>query len=385
MAGQQLFLVCDSSTYANYSSWASPISAWFASCGWLQGTDTGQVMWSGMNLTAVSMSGSNATYTYNTLAGLALATGRTLTITGMTNSVNNGTFRITALGSGTFTVVNVSGTNESGSSGVVTKASSAPGSAAFYYEIWQPGDSLQNFYVKIEYGNISGTNCPSLRLTLSTATNGSGTLTGYVTQAYSTNVSSYTAPSTTTTYECNFSGTSGGRMSVMMWRNAPSGNPAQMLFSIERSLNASGVYTSSYVTLAVMGYTSVGFGYALPAAQQSLVFGVGPGPGPTNSLRNASPTSASGWCTRQPLWSLSTTSFNNSIPVDLVSPVVGYFDYPMTTLGAALGADMVEGITFTMLVYGNTCTYMPSKNGTFADSQQNTIGAITAAVLMRVD
>lgn len=48
MSAQQLFLVCDSSTYANYAAWASPLSAWFATCGWLQGTDTGQVMWSGM-------------------------------------------------------------------------------------------------------------------------------------------------------------------------------------------------------------------------------------------------------------------------------------------------------------------------------------------------
>lgn len=48
---------------------------------WAQSNDTGQEMWSGMNLTAVSMSGSNATYTCNTLAGLALAVGRALTIT----------------------------------------------------------------------------------------------------------------------------------------------------------------------------------------------------------------------------------------------------------------------------------------------------------------
>ena len=57
---------------------------------------------------------------------------------------------------------------------------SPPGSGAYVYEVWQPGDGLENFYLKIEYGNYSGTNAPTIRLTISTTTDGAGTPTGYI-------------------------------------------------------------------------------------------------------------------------------------------------------------------------------------------------------------
>jgi hypothetical protein len=66
MAVQTLQLICDQSTYANYFQWASAIDKWFATNTWIQSTDTGQWMRSGMNITAVAgISGSSATYTYN--------------------------------------------------------------------------------------------------------------------------------------------------------------------------------------------------------------------------------------------------------------------------------------------------------------------------------
>src|SRR5450631_473978 len=100
MATNQQFLVADNSTYANYSSWASAISANFAAFTWIQSADTGQVMWTGLSITAVSMTGSAMTCTYPSSTGLALAVGRTLTITGWTggNVGNNGTFVITGIG-----------------------------------------------------------------------------------------------------------------------------------------------------------------------------------------------------------------------------------------------------------------------------------------------
>ena len=274
MATQQLQLIADQSTYANFFQWASAISAWFATCGWLQSVDTGQEMWSGMSLTTVSgISGSSATYTYTSLTGLALAIGRTLTITGMTHSINNGTFRITGLGAGTFTITNQNGTPlaESGSTGVVTAASSVPGSGAFVYEIWQPGDGLQNFYVKIQYGNVSGTNQPGMFLGLSTSTNGAGTPSGVsIVTPFAINQSGFTPPSTTLPFECNFSGDT-GRMHVMMWRNCSVAAP--MVFSIERSVNSSGTYTGTHVTLITIATSNNGGVF-----QQSIVFGVGAAP-----------------------------------------------------------------------------------------------------------
>lgn len=45
---------------------------------------------------------------------------------------------------------------------------SVPGSGAYVYEIWQPNDGLTAFYLKAEYGNFSGTNMPSIRVSIGT-------------------------------------------------------------------------------------------------------------------------------------------------------------------------------------------------------------------------
>ena len=74
-----------------------------------------------LSITAASQSGGNTTYTYTVSSGSvtnAIAGGALyVLISGMQNSVNNGTFTATTFGAGTFTVANPSGTNESGSSG----------------------------------------------------------------------------------------------------------------------------------------------------------------------------------------------------------------------------------------------------------------------------
>ncbi len=96
MGVQSLSLYNDSSTISYFTAWASAISSWFATCGWVQTADTGQVMWTGMSVTACSFSSGNSTYTYSSLTGLSLQNGRALAITGMTNAANNGTFVITS-------------------------------------------------------------------------------------------------------------------------------------------------------------------------------------------------------------------------------------------------------------------------------------------------
>ena len=71
-----------------------------------------------VSITAASNSGgSNTTYTYTLNSGPALEVGRTILISGMADAVNNGSFAITALGSGNFTVVNASGVTRTGQTG----------------------------------------------------------------------------------------------------------------------------------------------------------------------------------------------------------------------------------------------------------------------------
>jgi hypothetical protein len=62
-----------------------------------------------VNITAASRSGSDVTYTYTLSTGNALILGQPEQITGMADAGNNGSFIITSLGAGTFTVANAAG------------------------------------------------------------------------------------------------------------------------------------------------------------------------------------------------------------------------------------------------------------------------------------
>jgi hypothetical protein len=76
---------------------------------------------SAMTITAAVQSGGNTTYTYTVNAGsVAPQLGDGPTITGMADAGNNGTFTISALGVGTFTVPNANGVTRSGQTGSAT-------------------------------------------------------------------------------------------------------------------------------------------------------------------------------------------------------------------------------------------------------------------------
>jgi hypothetical protein len=64
-----------------------------------------------------------------------------------------------------------------------------------------------------------------------------------------------------------------------------------------------------------------------------------------------------------------------------VQPYVGYFDYPLTGLGIGRAADLVEGVTFTVTVYGSVRTYMPTKTSPLKYvSQTGDSGSFAACV-----
>jgi hypothetical protein len=272
------------------------------------------------------------------------------------------------------TFFSTAGWTQSSDTGQVNWSSigAVPGSGAFVYEVWRPNDGLTNFYLKIEYGNVSGTNCPSLRFSVSTTTDGAGTLTGIVLGPLNTNNAGYTPSSAVTQYECNFSGAA-GRMGVMLWRNNATGNNCQQFFAVERSLNASGAATGTYVTVWTCGFSK-------GSSQQTLVFGVG-----VTELNNSA-GNGKGWVTR--VWNppSGSTAFNGAIPFDACSPMIGYFDYPSTVCGAAFGLDITDGVTFTVTLYGSTRTYMPGKNGPFGQASiGNNTSVVTVALCMRYD
>jgi hypothetical protein len=366
-------LYCDMSTLAQFTQWTTWVSGNIATVGWTQTKETGQVMWSGMSLSAVSMSGSNATYTYGSLTGMPLQNGRALTITGMTNSANNGVFIITGFTgttSGTFTVVNALGVNESGSTGVVTKITSVPGNNAYVYEMWQPNDGLTPYLLKLEYGSYNGgTNNPTMRLTLGITTNGSGTFYGSTTYGFGTSIGAYNTiwqnyggSGTSVPYPCYFSGDT-GRLSCLMWRGGT--NNAAQMFSIERSVNASGAWTGAHVTLITAGNNANNGTGTTAATQATLHFTYGGLPA----------MSYQGWggnqggltCRSAQLGITTASMFvNQQTSIDTVAPYIGYFDYPLTTVGLINPFAIQDGQTITVTLYGSTRTYLCSNSGYLA-------------------
>jgi hypothetical protein len=70
-----------------------------------------------VTISAATQSGSDTTYAYTLNSGVDLEVGNMVTISGMTDVGNNGTFTVSAVGGGTFTVVNPSGVTTTAQAG----------------------------------------------------------------------------------------------------------------------------------------------------------------------------------------------------------------------------------------------------------------------------
>jgi len=294
-------LVCSNSSVTNFKQWAKAISDFFAACGWVKSSDTGQVNWATI--------------------------------------------------------------------------SSVPGAGAFVYEVWTPGDGLTAYFLKVEYGNhASSATTPTIRLSIGATTNGAGLLTGVIAGPFQTNTSNYTPPGGgVTQYVCRFSGTS-GRISAQMWTNSGGAN-AEQFFSVERSVNSSGVYTGTHVTLCTLGFNSTQVSSG--CGQQSFVFGVGVPPpaalpwgvsvsGSGTTYSSANMSRGFGVRTLQ-IAASNSSAFNGGISFELYAPYVGFWDHQPIGFGITSAVDMVEGLTFQVTVYGTLRTYMPAKVGLFAN------------------
>jgi hypothetical protein len=236
------------------------------------------------------------------------------------------------------------------------------------YEIYKPNDALAAVYLKVEYGRCSSTSAAIMRLSIGTTTDGAGNLTGAssVLQVSGTNNANHATNGTSATWECDFSG-SGSRLGILVARNATVG--AAMGFVVERSLNASGVYTADYLTLLSFGQTgtanAITFQSTLPLS--GTVFNVAAGVGGVPVV----------------IADLSTScGANGNIALSPVFPSYGQFGNPMTAAGSARGADVVDGSTYTSTLYGATMTWMASKStGSTANFGPNA----SSALLMRYE
>src|ERR1700719_3010411 len=131
------------------------------------------------NISAASQSGQNTTYTYTLTSGYPLTVNSDVAITGMADAGNNGTFVVTAVGAGTFTVVNPTGVTRAGQtgagtlfedlSGYVTATGIPPQDAPWIFG-WttQPVSTYSNrYYFSQTVGNLAapqGTFCRHMQI-----------------------------------------------------------------------------------------------------------------------------------------------------------------------------------------------------------------------------
>lgn len=116
------------------------------------------------------------------------------------------------------------------------------------YEIWRYPDST--VYMKWEFGSAVNSNCPSIRVSVGTGSNGSGTLTGPVTAARSinTSVSALESPGANRqSLMCYVD----GYFSFSGYINSIVAGTARTLFffAVAPTVNANGVRTNEGVTL----------------------------------------------------------------------------------------------------------------------------------------
>ena len=81
------------------------------------GSPSTRVPQSQLSISAATQNGSTTTYSYTLISGVPLQAGQTVVISDMSDGSNNGTFVITTLGAGTFTVQNSSGVTDSAQNG----------------------------------------------------------------------------------------------------------------------------------------------------------------------------------------------------------------------------------------------------------------------------
>lgn len=215
------------------------------------------------------------------------------------------------------------------------------------YEIYVVNDSLAStfkIYMKVEYGSSNNATKGGLvRISFGTSTNGAGTLSGNVSSTYAFGGSA--AGQGATLYPFYASGGT-GRFAIFLW-NAASGAQSGVL-TIERSLDSSGSYTTSYFTWFLNN--------PLVGVSQRSMLNPSSGAFATEVTSNAftlyyGPTTA------------AMGTFASPFPV---FPFLGFPDNPMTVVCGMKSGDITEGANFNVTFYGTSHNYLWSNRSGLA-------------------
>jgi hypothetical protein len=234
-------------------------------------------------------------------------------------------------------------------------------SSAYVYEIWKAADSQASttpIYVKMSYG--FSTSSPRAEIQVGTGSDGSGNITGATTGVFQ-----FTPNMTNqggTLYPCYASGDA-GEIRFMMWQ---SNATVEVVFGVERSKDSTGAKTTDYFTLLIA---------SSPTAQyQQTILGALVSPREFN------------WITVGTTNASVTENFNGTTAANPVFPLIGKLGNPMLGFCVATGADVAEGASVTVSIYGANHTYIATKNGSIASiGRLATSGSNFMAVLMRYE
>lgn len=236
-----------------------------------------------------------------------------------------------------------------------------PTSITTNYEVWKANDasaSTTPIYIKVEYGATSTT--IQIRITVGTGSSGAGAITGAtIGPIIITNNTTY-ANNGSTSIPCFASGTA-GEIRFIMWQ----GNATyDTIFGIERSKDSSGNVTTGYFTFLCCCAPGTN-------ANQQTILGSLVTLKETNIITFTSTT--------------GTMNFNGTTAAAPVFPLVGFIGNPMLGFASALAADVGEGATVTVSIYGSNHTYLATKAGSLSAIGKLSTNGSNGAVLMRYE
>lgn len=203
------------------------------------------------------------------------------------------------------------------------------------YEIWRSNDatgSLNNWYVKIEYGSGAAAANPSIWLTLGWSSDGAGSIN-------STNACARTqiaTGGTSVASECNF-GVGTGYISVCLWGNT--GSTDYLIFSIERTRNTLGAVQDEVFVYGGGSGGAVSINQVIPR---------------TGNVPASVTTAGHGWRTIP----VAAATYLGNKAVGTLAPQKGSWLMESLNLLAGNSTDFLQQTQFTMTVYGGTHTYI---------------------------
>lgn len=201
------------------------------------------------------------------------------------------------------------------------------------YIIYTPNDALQAtcpIFLKILFGQGGTATMYRLIIQVSTSTNGAGTLTGNISNAFT-----HTSTGTTAALNCYFSGTT-ARLQMALF---PSTASSQLMLSIERDKSAAGADQANGFHIITYGIANVWNQQYIPAIAY----------GPSCVVETKACTLIS---------SQTSQGSGGSTGVGVIRPVAGAMRNPGIGMLIVARADWTTEVTNSVTIYSTARTYL---------------------------